>query len=165
MKKLLFLIAAAMIALLPSCSNEEPAPEPTSFLTRAELTWYNSYIEALDDLMEGSYAGDDDIYFALLNSNDAKKYLTTQAYESFVKSASSQESDWSGSGYGYGWEQTAYVVQITYDWVYDDKGKKLYPMRVENLLYVLYRGGKNYMQFAYGLAEGVHEYTWHYDPK
>lgn len=153
-------MAIAMMTIFPSCSSEEPVVN-NEFRTRAVEDWDKRYVIALDELMEGAYAGNDEVSLVLLSSIESRKYLSDKAFNEFVNIAKSYEND---NYPEYCWEKTAYIAQEGSDWVLDDRGNYLYPYRVRNVLYVLYidedGGYLKYIQ-PYGNSE----YCWFYDPE
>ncbi|MDE7438424.1 MAG: hypothetical protein K2M93_08060 [Muribaculaceae bacterium] len=162
MKKLFFLLMAFSLPLIfSSCSSDEPVAN-NEFRTRSNNDWCNTYIEALDELMEGGYAGDDEVSLVLLSSTDAHKYLPDTAYDEFVKLAKASNCNKYPE---YIWEKTAYVAQEGSDWVIDNKGNYLYPYTVRNVLYVLSIDEDGFY-FKYLQPYGANsEYIWNYDPK
>ena len=156
MKKLLFLIAAAMIAFLPSCSNEEPTPEPTSFRTRADLPWYGTYDQAWDSFWEMISENDNMSAQYLSRTTWLPKKIYDQFVDAILTGGASSDPELS-------WENTAFVVREVLE--YADIDNKQVPIKICYSVWCVQEGKVNgTINYRYATPDSNYIYIVEIDP-
>lgn len=158
MKKLFFLLMAFSLPLiLPSCSSEEPNPEP--FRTRAvgdSLPWYGNYDEAYDSFWE--LMDSDEIQGDYLSTT---QWLPKKIKDQFITAL--DEGGASTNDPEYPWESTSFVMKEVLEWG-GEEGRT--PTKIRYTLWALQidnRNGREY--YRYFIPESsLSYYTVEIDP-